>query len=524
MEPTSTSNRSETELADLSTRDPQSNTVPLQSPYAQKLNAYTWFCSTFVVVGSLLYGIDSGIVSTTISHEQFKDYFAPFTSSIKGAVVSTFSGGAFFGVFFSAWAADKWGRKRTIMFAACWAVVAGIIQAASVKVGMLIAGRIIGGFAVGIMNMVIPVYNSEIAPTSKRGLITGLHGQFVGFGFAAANWIGFGCSYSNTSFQWRFPLAFQCVPALILLCGLPFLPYSPRWLLEKDRAEEAYAILRRLHGENNLANPAYQRYFDDEFEQMKEQIRYEHVLKSGTMKNLLSKPSNRKRLLLSIAIQVFAQLSGINVVNYYQTDIYEGVGITGHTVTLLASLYGMVGPAFNMLCISYVDRFGRRSALYITGVAMAADLAIVMALTANYSGTDNKVGQGFAIAFIFLFTAIYSLGYNSIHYIYVPEIMNQEVRAKGTAVAVCCNVIVNIIFNQISPIGFANIGFKYYGVFIALNCVGAIIVYFYFPETKGKSLEEINEIFGEEVVTSQFGLEEMGKVDHRDGAQAQHRE
>lgn len=427
-------------------------------------------------------------------------------------------------MLFSGWAADSWGRKRTIMFAAVWAVIAGIIQAASVHVGMLIAGRIIGGFAVGIMNMVIPVYNSEIAPTSKRGLITGLHGQFVGFGFALANWIGFGCSYASNSFQWRFPLAFQCAPAIILLIGMPFLPYSPRWLLEKDRSEEAYSVLRKLHGEVNLVNPAYQEYFDQEFEKMQQQIRYERVLKAGSMKNLIAKPSNRKRLLLSIAIQVFAQLSGINVVNYYQTDIYEGVGITGHTVTLLASLYGMVGPAFNLICIFYVDRFGRRSALYITGVAMAIDLAIVMGLTANYSGTDNKVGQGFAIAFVFLFSAIYSLGYNSIHYIYVPEIMNQEVRAKGTAVAVICNVLVNIVFNQISPIAFSNVGFKYYGVFIALNCVGAIVVFFFFPETKGKSLEEINALFGEEVIVSRNELVEMGKVDERDGTNAQHRE
>ncbi|KAK9457547.1 general substrate transporter [Dipodascopsis uninucleata] len=492
----------------------------MSSEISRAVNAYTWFCSLFVVTGSLLYGIDSGIVSTTIAQSAFTSYFDPFTSSIKGAVVSTFSGGAVFGVAYAGWSADKIGRKRTIMIASVIAMIGGIIQCASVKVGMLIAGRIIGGFAVGIMNMVIPVYNSEISPPSKRGLITGLHGQFVGIGFAVANWIGFGCSYSTTQFQWRFPLGFQIVPAAILFAGIFFLPYSPRWLLEKDRQDEAYSVLVKLYGGDAVVDQDRDR-FEMEFQEMKDQIAYEKLLKDGGLKSLFTKKSNRKRLLLSIAIQVFAQLSGVNVINYYQTDLYKGVGITGHSVTLLAGIFGLVGPLFNIICIAYVDRWGRKVALWITGLAMGVDLAIVMALTSRYSGTDNKVGQGFTIGFIFLFSAIYSLGYNSIHYIYVPEIMNQEVRAKGTAVAVICNVLVNIVFNQISPIGFANIGWKYYSVFVSLNVVGAIIVFIFFPETKGRTLEEINEIFGEEVVTSHKG---MTKQDDKDGIELSHRE
>lgn len=122
-----------------------------------------------------------------ISQENFTTYYAPFPDSIKGAVVSTFGAGSVFGVFFAGWSADYLGRKRTIAIAAAIALIAGIIQAASVHIGMLIAGRIVGGFAVGMMNMTIPIYNSEIAPPGKRGMIAGLHAQFVGFGFAAAN-------------------------------------------------------------------------------------------------------------------------------------------------------------------------------------------------------------------------------------------------------------------------------------------------------------------------------------------------
>ncbi|KFY93020.1 hypothetical protein V500_03954 [Pseudogymnoascus sp. VKM F-4518 (FW-2643)] len=463
----------------------------------QSVSLYTWGCSLFAAVGSLLYGIDSGIISTTISQPKFIAYFAPFTPSIKGAIVSIFGAGSFFGVIFAGWAADYWGRKRTIQFASVFALIAGIIQAAATEVGMLIAGRIIGGFAVGIMNVTIPIYNSEIAPPSKRGMITGLHAQFVGIGFALANWIGFGSSYSTSDFQWRFPLAFQCVPALIVLVGTFWLPYSPRWLLENDRDEEAYKVLKRLHG--NIGND--ESFLQAEFAQMRDQIRFEKSITISSTKELFTKPNNRKRIILAILVQVFTQLSGINVINYYQTDLYKSLGITGHTVTLLASIYGMVGPLANVICLYFVDSWGRRKTLWITGIIMAIDISLVMAMTASFSHTDNVVGKGFGIAFIFCFSIIYSLGYNSIHYIYVPEIMTMAIRARGSSISICCNVLVNILFNQVSPIAFASVGWKYYSLFVCTNILGAVVVFLMFPETKGKSLEEIGAIFGDEVIT-----------------------
>ncbi|KAF2492747.1 general substrate transporter [Lophium mytilinum] len=462
----------------------------------QSVNAYTWGCGLFAAVGSLLYGIDSGIVSTTISQSAFQEYFHPFTPSIKGAVVSTFGGGTVFGVFFAGWAADYLGRKKTIAIGAVIALIAGIIQASSVHIGMLIAGRIVGGFAVGIMNMTIPIYNSEIAPPHKRGMIAGLHAQFVGIGFAVANWVGFGCSYASGDFMWRFPLAFQCLPAIIVLVGIFWLPYSPRWLLEQERDEEALAVIKRLHG--NIG--ADDSFFRAEFYQMRDQLRFEKSQQSATWGELFTKKTNRKRLILAILVQAFTQLSGINVINYYQTDLYKGLGMHGHTVTLLAGVYGLVGPIANLICLRYVDTWGRRKTLWITGIAMTIDMSLVMGLSGGYGKSDNMVAKGFTIAFIFCFSIIYSLGYNSIHYIYVPEIMSMAIRAKGSSIAIICNVLINIIFNQVSPIAFADVGYKYYSLFICTNIVGAITVFLIFPETKGKSLEEIGQIFGEEVV------------------------
>ncbi|QKX63227.1 uncharacterized protein TRUGW13939_10396 [Talaromyces rugulosus] len=344
--------------------------------------------------------------------------------------------------------------------------------------------------------MTIPIYNSEIAPSHKRGLIAGLHAQFVGVGFAAANWVGFGCSYTSGGFQWRFPFAFQCLPALIILIGIFWLPYSPRWLLEQERDEEALAVIKRLHGHQGEDDTVIR----GEFYQIREQLRFEKAQYVAGWSDLFTRANNRKRIILAVLVQAFTQLSGINVINYYQTDLYKGLGMTGHTLTLLAGVYGLVGPLANVVCLYYVDSWGRRKTLWITGFVMALDMAVVMGLSGGFAQSSNTVAKGFTIAFIFLFSMIYSLGYNSIHYIYVPEIMSMAIRARGSSIAIVCNVIINIVFNQISPIAFAEVGYKYYSLFICTNLVGAVTVFFFFPETKGKSLEEIGQIFGDDVI------------------------
>lgn len=136
---------------------------------------------------------------------------------------------------------------------------------------------------------------------------------------------------------------------------------------------------------------------------MRDQIRFENSIKSS-FTDLFTKPSNRKRILLAVLVQVFTQLSGINVINYYQTDLYKGLGITGHRITLLASIYGMVGPIANVICLYFVDSWGRKKTLWITGIIMTIDISLVMAMTGAFSKTSNEIGKGFGIAFIFCFS------------------------------------------------------------------------------------------------------------------------
>ncbi|KDN36024.1 hypothetical protein RSAG8_11110, partial [Rhizoctonia solani AG-8 WAC10335] len=401
------------------------------------------------------------------------------------------------GACFAAWSCDALGRRHTIAIAAAAATIGTVIQAAAVHIGMLICGRIITGMAVGCMVLTVPVYNSEISPPQHRGLLVGFSGQLIGVGSFVANWVGYASSYAPESakdFRWRFPLAMQIPPGLIVFAGIWFLPYSPRWLITQGRENEAYSALKRLMGSGD-------ENFEVEFNRMKEQIKLEKAREVKSLSELWKR--YRRRVLVSVAVQTCTSLSGVNVISYYQTVLYAGVGITGKTVLLLSGAYGTLGPLANLISLWKVDSWGRTRSLFWGAVGLVVDLTLVMALTRFYAGTTNSVGQGFIIAFIFCYTIIYYLGFNSVTWIYGAEVLPVHIRSKGNAfskVAAFSHFIFNIAVNQAAPTAFTNIGYRFYALFIALNLCTAVIVWAYFPETKGLSLEEIAVLFGDEVV------------------------
>jgi MFS family permease len=205
-----------------------------------------------------------------------------------------------------------------------------VLQAGAANLGMLIAGRIIAGISIGILTSTIPMYCSEIAPAQHRGALAGLLQWMLSWGFLVAQWLGYGCTFVDSHFQctytddvitlqtWlihvtgRFPLAFQCVPALILTVGALFLKESPRWLVDKDRFDEAKASLQALHG-----NGENDSYLAHEFEEIKHAIELERAAKLTSWKSLLANPVARKKLLVGCGAQFFCQTSGLNVVAYY---------------------------------------------------------------------------------------------------------------------------------------------------------------------------------------------------------------
>ncbi|PQE09093.1 High-affinity glucose transporter protein [Rutstroemia sp. NJR-2017a BVV2] len=450
----------------------------------------------FVGIGSLLWGYDSGIFSTAQSQVYFEEKFHP-NPAMLGGIISVYTAGGAVGCLLSGLIGDRFGRRGTIQIGAVVAAIGTAMQTAAQETILLIFGRLVAGLAIGIIYFAIPMYQSEIAPASHRGFFVGLHAQCIGFGYMTSNWVGYGVYFSSEQFTYRFPVGLQVFWAVLLLAGSCFLPRSPRWLLEKGKTEEAAKVMKRLRRRN-----ADQGVLKKEFIQMRDQITWEKENEVTSLMAILKKPSYRKRLILGSLIQIGQQICGISAINYYQTTMYKSLGIKGSTVLLLAGVWGLTGPLANVFCLLFIiDRVKRRT-LFLTGsIGMLIDIAIVQAIVSVYGGSDNTVANGFGIFFLILFGVIFSLSWNSGAPVYTAEIFPTQIRAIGGAIGTFWSFVIQVVLAQASPVALTKIGWRYYFFFIACNLVSAVAVYLFLPETSGKSLEEISEVFGDAFVT-----------------------
>ncbi|CAE6487225.1 unnamed protein product [Rhizoctonia solani] len=466
---------------------------------------FNFFVATFAAIGSFLFGYDSGIIGSVISpnFKKFHEYFNNPNDELLGAVVSTFAGGCFFGAMIAGMLADRIGRKRTIQAGSLVAILGCSLQTGAQNISYLMVGRVIAGLAIGCLSMIVPLYQSEISPPEMRGFLTGMTQFMIGMGFLVANWVGYGCQYLDNDAQWRIPLAIQVAPAVLLLLGMFFLPFSPRWLVEKGRNEEALKVIQRLHGNKNNAE-----FIKLEFAEMVEQIKYEKANMSSKLSDLWATKPMLKRTLTGMAVQICCQFTGINVSAYFQPSLYQALGYSGNTILLITGINNALGQIVTFVFIYCIlDRVGRRLPLIIGAFGMAGCLAIEAAINAKFPGetSDNKTAQQAGVAFIILFGSFFfSTSFGPVSWVYQSEIFPMRVRAMGTSVATMSNWAVNVMISQVSPIGLHRLGWKFYLVFICTNIVNGkshgLIVIFFFPETKGKTLEEMDAVFGDQVI------------------------
>lgn len=345
---------------------------------------------------------------------------------------------------------------------------------------MLIAGRLIAGIAVGILTALVPMYCSEIAEASYRGALSGLLQFMLSWGYFAAQWIGYGCNYSSTSFQWRFPLAFQVVPGLCLAIGTWFLQESPRWLMEKDRYDEARDALFKLHG-----NGSNQEYLDLEFAEIRDTIAAEKAIAAKSWSGLVTKASWRKRLILGCGIQAWGQLSGINVINYYGVTIYKLLGIDTRTSLMIIGISGSLSIVYCALGLYFLERFGRVKPMIFSATGCGLALFVNSVLSRYYVAGDEPthnanalramVAMNFVFSFFFTFTGI-------ITWVYPAEIFPVEIRARGNSISTLTNWCLGLLIGQAAPLALDNIGFKFFYVFFVFNLMAAASYWIFYPE------------------------------------------
>ncbi|KAJ5701666.1 hypothetical protein N7488_009214 [Penicillium malachiteum] len=408
-----------------------------------------------------------------------------------GTTVAIYEVGCALGAFACAFVGDRLGRRKTIFLAGCIAIIGVIIQATPFTLGQLIAGRVITGLGVGGFTATIPMYVSESSAAEGRGRMVLLQGWFAIGGVALATWMDFGLYYAGSnSASWRFPIAFQSVFALFVVSCIFFLPESPRWLAKVGRVEEAAEVLARLEDVSVDSEHVAQ-----ELEIIRQSLAEGHQDESSGSSSPWARTQNRhlQRTIIAIAVNIFAQMTGVNIITFYSDTILESyLGYSGTIARIVSGCLQIWQFLAAGLAVLLIDRFGRRPLLITAAIGMTIAQTCLAGLSSDLS---NKGAAGASIAFYFLALFCFPIGLFLVPFMYAAEIAPLRTRAKVTAMSAASNWIFNFVVAEASDTGFANIGYKYYIIYACISAMALVFFYFFCPETKGRTLEEIDEIF-----------------------------
>ncbi|KAF2715744.1 high affinity glucose transporter [Pleomassaria siparia CBS 279.74] len=476
--------------------------------------------TAIAVVGGGLFGFDISSMSAIIGTQQYLCYFnqGPHgpgfdddpkcsgpRANVQGGITASMPGGSFVGALFSGFLSDKLGRKTAIQWGCVIWCIGSIIVCASQNIGMLIVGRFINGLAVGICSAQVPVYVSELAPPSKRGRVVGAQQWAITWGILIMFYISYGCSYISGVGAFRVPWGLQMLPAVGLYIGLMFLPESPRWLAKHDRWEECHDVLTLVHGKGDPDAP----FVRLELREIKQMIEFENRNADVTWTELF-RPKMLNRLHIGVFTQIWSQLTGMNVMMYYITYVFGMAGLSGDLNLIASSIQYVINVGMTIFALVYIDRWGRRGPLVIGALLMATWMYANAGLMATYGspappgGVNNVAEESWqisgpparaVIACTYLFVASYAPTWGPVSWIYPPELFPLRVRGKAVAITTASNWIFNFALSYFVPPAFVNIQWKVYVIFGVFCTAMAIHSFFVFPETSGKTLEDIEDMF-----------------------------
>lgn len=413
---------------------------------------------------------------------------ASHVATIQAITVGAYTLGCFFGAVATIWLGNILGRKKTIFIGSVIMVVGAVLQTASFGLAQLIVGRWITGFGNGMNTSTVPTWQSETSKPHRRGQLVMVEGSLIVFGVMLSYWIDLGFSFLEpSSIAWRFPIAFQIILAIFILVFIPGLPESPRWLILKGREDEALEVISAL---NDL--PPDDKKIQAEFLAVKDVV---FEMSRGGFRECFKFNRNRNfhRTVLAYVNQMFQQISGINLLTYYSATIFENsLKLSPFLSRLLSACNGTEYWIASWIAIFTIERFGRRSLMLFGAAGMSISMAILAGAISNVS---NKSCALLATVFLFVFNSFFAVGWLGMTWLYPAEITPLSIRAPANAISTTANWAFNFMVVMVTPVAFANIGYQTYIIFAVINAAMVPSVYFFFPETAGRSLEEMDEIF-----------------------------
>ncbi|HET6556696.1 MAG TPA: sugar porter family MFS transporter [Prolixibacteraceae bacterium] len=438
------------------------------------MKSYVILISVVAALGGLLFGFDTAVISGTINFIQ--PYFGLSEAGL-GWTVSSLLFGCIAGVFMAGKAGDRYGRKKVLMLAALLFFISALGSALAHSLFFFISSRVVGGIAVGVALILSPMYIAELAPAKQRGPFVSLNQLAIVVGILVAffsNWLLVDTGINN----WRWMLLVMAAPAVLLFFSLFLVPESPRWLVARQRNEEALRVLSKTSGEE-LAQ--------SELKAIEETLRDQD---ESEYRDLLT-PKIKPLLFIGIILAVFQQITGINTIMYYAPKIFANVGQSNNLALLQTIAIGGTNLVFTLVAMVLIDRSGRKMLILIGSAGMTVMLGCLSVLY------FLDMTSGIWILMLILgYIAFFAASLGPALWVVAAELFPNRLRSKGMSIAIVALWVACTIVTIAFPIMLEKLSGGITFMIFALICLANLVyVWKYVPETKGKTLEELEKAF-----------------------------
>ncbi len=454
---------------------------------------YIFGITLVATLGGLLFGYDTAVISgAEKSIEAYLIKPLGLNSLIHGATVSSALIGCILGGMTSGLLSNHWGRKKTLIFASLLFFVSALgsgypeaffFTKGEPSIALLLTFnfyRVIGGIGVGLASAVSPMYISEIAPAHIRGRLVSFNQFAIIFGMLVVYFVNWGIAFGQSiewinDIGWRYMFVSEAIPAALFGILLFLVPETPRYLLLSNKDEKAKSVLRKLYANNETSQTIFQ-----EIKQS--------VGQATSRGKLFS--YGKVVIIIGILLSVFQQFVGINVALYYAPRIFESMGAAKDASMLQTIIMGFVNVLFTVVAILTVDKWGRKPLLITGSIGMSIGMFAISALAFN-----NIIGIS-TLVFIIIYTASFMMSWGPICWVLISEIFPNKIRGQAVAVAVAFQWFANYLISSTYPAMMEFSGGMTYGFYGLMAVLSALFVWKMVPETKGKSLEEMEKLWG----------------------------
>jgi MFS transporter, SP family, arabinose:H+ symporter len=438
------------------------------------MKSYVILVSMVAALGGLLFGFDTAVISGTLNFIQ--PYFGLSEAGL-GWTVSSLLFGCMVGVIVAGKTGDRFGRKKVLMLAAFLFLLSAVGTSSSRSLLLFISSRVVGGLAVGVASILSPMYIAELAPARHRGFLVSFNQLAIVIGILVAffsNWVLVGTGSNN----WRWMLLVMAAPAVLLFLSLFLVPESPRWLVARGKKENAFRILVKIAGEENALT---------ELAEIEETVQNHN---EASYRELLV-PKTRFFLFMGVLLAVFQQITGINTIMYYAPKIFANIGQSNDLALLQTIAIGGINLIFTMAGMILIDRIGRKVLVLLGSAGMMLMLAGLSALYFLHLTSGLMV-----LVLILGYIAFFAASLGPAIWVMVAEIFPNRLRSKGMSVAIVALWLACAVVSVSFPQMLAKLNGGTTFLIFAIICLGNFIfVLKIVPETKGKSLEELEKEF-----------------------------